>query len=512
MGVPEVVLVTPNEVDARVALSFLGDAGIASRACTTLGEFCARPLADVACAVLVEEALVQEEVTRFLAVLAAQPTWSDLPLIVVASPGAALGVLVGSVFPESGNVVVLERPLNPVSLVSTVKMGLRARHRQFEVRDLLQHRERALRYRDEFLAMLAHELRNPLAPLRNAAYVMQHLPLSEPLSRVRDLIDRQTAHLKRLVDDLLEVSRLELGKVNLEPHPLDLNTVIAASTEVLRPLTTACCHTMEVRLAPEPLIIMGDPVRIEQIVGNLIANAAKFTPNGGRIVVEGIGDETTATISVHDTGIGIRADMLTSVFDLFTQDEQTLERAAGGLGIGLTIVKRLAELHGGTASVVSAGPGLGSTFSVRFSRVTLAAEPAATTQSGLPSRLPRKRGLVVDDNADILESLGLILEMWGQQVAFASTGREALEHARELKPDVALIDIGLPELNAYEVARAIRAAGTSWSNDVALIALTGYGRNSDREHALNAGFDLHLVKPVDLDALAQALTGRVGGS
>jgi signal transduction histidine kinase/ActR/RegA family two-component response regulator len=505
MELPPVVLVTPNETDARVGVAFLTEAGIAACAYGSLADLSRTALANVGCAVLVEEALVHAEVAEFLLMLASQPAWSDLPLVLVASEGTSLGALVESVFPQSGNMAVLERPLNPVTLVSAVRVGLRARHRQLEVRDLLEQRNAALRKRDEFLAMLGHELRNPLAPLRNAVYIMHQLQLENPtLLKARDLIDRQTAHLQRLVDDLLEVSRLELGKVNLQKRPLDLNAAVASAAEASVPVVTTRKQSLAVRLAPEALMVDADPVRIEQIIGNLLTNAAKFTPEGGSITVEACGGPDSARVTVSDTGIGLRADMLGTVFDLFAQDEHTLARAGGGLGIGLTIVKRLVELHGGTVSVVSDGPGAGSSFTVEFPRVEVT-QASPTEPRDRPAVFHTKRVLVIEDNADIRESLGLMLRMWGHDVEFAETGTDGLERVRELKPDVALIDIGLPGLDGYELARSIREDRTSWARAVKLVALTGYGRESDRIRALEAGFDTHLVKPIDPEILARTL-------
>jgi signal transduction histidine kinase/ActR/RegA family two-component response regulator len=511
MELSAAVLVTPNETDAKTGIEFLRDAQIAARACTSLAELCQIPLESVGCAIVVEEAFVQGEVPEFLRVLAAQPPWSDLPLVLIASEGTALAALVESVCPESGNVAVLERPLNPVSLISTVRVSLRARHRQLQVRDLLMEREDAVRKRDEFMAMLAHELRNPLAPLRNAVYIMQQLPLEdERLEKTRDLIDRQTAHLKRLVDDLLDVSRLELGKVNLQLTALDLNTAIASAMEACVPAMTARRHVVEVRLAREPLTIMADPVRVDQIIGNLLTNAAKFTPEGGHIAIEACGQGDMALVTVRDTGIGLRQEMLASVFELFMQDSRTLERAGGGLGIGLTIVKRLVELHGGSVSVTSEGPGTGCTFTLRFPRSKPAARRIGRSTAAAAARAP-KRVLVVEDNADVRESLRLVLQMWGHEVEVADTGSEGLERARCLEPDVAFIDIGLPGLNGYEVACGIRQSSTPWAQCVTLVALTGYGNDSDRQRALEAGFDLHLVKPVDPEVLAETLERPHGG-
>ncbi|MGZ5092781.1 MAG: ATP-binding protein [Burkholderiales bacterium] len=508
MESPAAFIVTPNPTDAEAAVSFLREAGLSASHCSTLADLCFLPIGAIGCAVLVEEALVHPDIDNFLEVLAAQPAWSDLPLVLIASEGAALGALLERVFPQSGNLAVLQRPLNPVSLVSAVQVGLRARHRQFQVRDLLDQRSNALRLRDEFLAMLAHELRNPLAPMRNAVYIMKRLDIREELfTKTRDLIDRQVTHMARLVDDLLDVSRLELGKVQLRMQQLDLNSAIAGATEACLPITTARGHTMQVRLVSEPLWIRADPVRIEQVIGNLVTNAAKFTPEGGTIVVEARGDSGAARVTVRDSGVGIRPDIINAVFDLFTQDTHTLARSEGGLGIGLTIVKRLVELHGGKVDVASEGLGHGAQFTVSFPRVRAQLESKESARNDA-SRVSTKRVLVIDDNADIRESLGMLLKMWGHGVHFADSGPDGLKRAGDVRPDIALIDIGLPGLSGYDVARNIRACTDAWARAVTLVALTGYGRDADREEALNAGFDCHLVKPIDPDVLARTLNLR----
>jgi signal transduction histidine kinase len=499
------VIVTPSETDARVALSFLGEAGVTGRACASLAELCKLAPGEVGCAVLVEEALVHPDIDDFLGMLAAQPPWSDLPLVLLASQGAALGALVERVFPESGNVAVLERPMNPVSLVSAVRVGLRARQRQFQVRELLEQRSHALRQRDEFLAMLSHELRNPLAPMRNAAYLMKRLDIDDAMFlKTRDLMERQVTHMARLVDDLLDVSRLELGKVQLKMRDLDLNGAIVAATETCHAMITSRRQTLELRLPREACYIRADPVRLEQVICNLVTNAAKFTPEGGTIIVEGGCDSGHASVTVRDSGIGIDPQMLGSVFDLFTQDANTLDRSQGGLGIGLTIVKRLVELHGGTICVASEGRNRGAQFTVTFPRqVATAADRKAAASETAPGST--KRVLVIEDNPDIRESLGLLLNLWGHGVDYAESGPDGLERADAIRPDVALIDIGLPGLSGYEVARHIRRLDGAWAREVRLIALTGYGRDTDREEAAASGFDSHLVKPVDPDVLEALL-------
>jgi CheY-like chemotaxis protein len=260
---------------------------------------------------------------------------------------------------------------------------------------------------------------------------------------------------------------------------------------------------VDVRVSAEPLTIMADAVRVEQIIGNLVTNAVKFTAEGGRICIEASAEGDMALVAVRDTGIGLRPEMLASVFDLFTQDTRTLERAGGGLGIGLTIVKRLVELHGGSVSAASDGPGTGCTFTVRFRRCNAAAPESHAPTADVACR--PKRVLLIEDNPDVCDSLRVILQMWGHHVEFAGTGNDGLKLARDLEPEVALIDIGLPGLNGYEVARAIRHGETPWARRVTRVALTGYGSDSDRQSALQAGFDSHLVKPVDPEVLAETL-------
>ncbi|MES2561944.1 MAG: ATP-binding protein [Pseudomonadota bacterium] len=500
-----VFIVTPNETDANVAIGVMGRARLAVRACLSLSHMCLVPIDQVGCVVLVEEALVHPDIDAFLCTLAAQPRWSDLPLVLIASAGGAVGTLVERLFPESGNVAVLERPMNTVSLIAAVRVGLRARQRQFEVRDLLQQRADAIRQRDEFLAMLAHELRNPLAPMRNSVYILKQLAITDAsFLKTREIMDRQVTHMARLVDDLLDVSRLESGKVQLQTQQLDLSAATRAATEACMIGMRARGHDVQVSVAEEPLMICADPVRLEQIVSNLVNNAAKFTPEGGVIVVSTTGDEDRAWVQVQDSGVGIRRDMLDAVFDLFTQDTRTLERSQGGLGIGLTIVKRLVELHGGSIRVESGGVGQGSCFTVSFPR-SITAHTHAHGPQATPTNTSAKRILVIEDNPDIRESLGMLLNMWGHSVEYAATGTDGVLRADELRPDVALIDIGLPGLNGYEVARRIRSHRSSWASDVKLVALTGYGRDSDRDEALEAGFDLHLVKPIDPDLLERTL-------
>ena len=501
----QILLVTPNEADSELAAGFLDGSGAEVVQCPSLAQASPRVGPETGCVVIVEEALLEPDIHIFHEAVDSQPAWSDLPLLVIASQGSSLSALVENVFPQSGNVTLLQRPLHPVSLVSAVNMALRARSRQYEVRDLLQQRTRAVAQRDEFLAMLAHELRNPLAPIRNAVYLMKNIAVPDPMfARYRGMIEKQTTHITRLVDDLLDVSRLELGKVELRPERIDLNQSVAAAVEACLPITGAQHHEVAQRLAAEPLVILADPVRIEQVLGNLIVNAAKFTGPGGTIAIETSREGECGVVSVIDSGRGIAPEAVESVFDLFVQEDASLARTQGGLGIGLTLVRRLVQLHGGEVCASSPGLGKGSRFEVRLPLVpSLAPRPRAPERQAAPPR--RRRVLIVEDSADIRESVGMLLSQWNHDVAYAEDGPEGVALAREMQPDVAIIDIGLPGANGYDVARQIRQGPLPWARTVKLLALTGYGQATDRERALESGFDDHLLKPVEPQVLERLL-------
>jgi CheY-like chemotaxis protein/two-component sensor histidine kinase len=375
-----------------------------------------------------------------------------------------------------------------------------------EVRDLLQKRDEALRQRDDFLAMLAHELRNPLAPMHSAIYLQKNLQTDDPLIvKTRDILERQVNHMTRMVDDLLDVARLERGKIDLQRQRLDLNGAVTAALDACLPSVRARSHHVKTTLAGEALFIDADPVRVEQLLTNLIVNAAKFTPNGGEIELQTRRDGPVALVCVRDNGIGIRPEMLEAVFTPFAQDDHSLARSAGGLGIGLSIARALAQLHGGSLRAHSEGADQGALFEARIPLSTTLA--AARGKPAALNAVRRRRVLVVEDNADIRESLRLVLGLWGHEVLLAETGNEGLALALQEKPDVALIDIGLPGMSGYELAVEIRARTRHSPNRIRMVAMTGYGQPSDRERAESAGFDHHLVKPVDAEVLNDLLSG-----
>jgi PAS domain S-box-containing protein len=364
------------------------------------------------------------------------------------------------------------------------------------------------RRKDEFLAMLAHELRNPIAPIRNAAHMLALTDSAEPrLKWAREVIDRQVVHMTRLVDDLLDVSRITRGKIRLDAEPTDLGLVISRSIETSRPVIEAQRHRLIVDLSPDALPVHADMTRLSQAISNLLNNAAKFTPEGGRIWLKAERQDGSAVVSVRDSGIGIAPDMLPRIFDMFTQADSTRERAQGGLGIGLTLVRTLVEMHGGTVEAKSAGLGQGTEFVIRLpirenDRVRGAAEAQERRpRSAVATPTTPRRIVIVEDNADSSETLMVLLTELGHDVRTANNAETAVEVARRFHPELMLVDIGLPGVNGHELARRLRR--TPGLESVVLVAVTGYGRAEDRRASLEAGFDEHWVKPIDLAALSR---------
>ncbi|GGY27052.1 hybrid sensor histidine kinase/response regulator [Pseudoduganella albidiflava] len=364
------------------------------------------------------------------------------------------------------------------------------------------------RRKDEFLATLSHELRNPLAPMRSALDVLTFKLGNSAEPRLIQAFDRQLRHLTRLVDDLMEVSRITQGRMQLSRATVELTALVRSAAHDLAPMMAAARHTLHVHVADGPVLVDGDATRLAQVVLNLLANAAKYTPDGGTIELHLACVPGMAEIRVRDNGIGIPTAALATVFDMFSQLEPALDRAKGGLGIGLALVRGIVELHGGTVGAASEGPGRGSEFTVRLPLAMGAACPAAPEQDDTPPASVRI--LVVDDNQDAAETLTMALAMFGCETRTVHTAGAALDIVAAFRPDVALLDIGLPDMNGYELARRLRQApgGTAMK----LIAITGWGQQKDREQAQAAGFDHHMTKPIELgklrDLLATEFPGR----
>ena len=377
-----------------------------------------------------------------------------------------------------------------------------------QLNDLREAAESANRAKDEFLAMLGHELRNPLSPILTALQLMK-LRGSDASERERTVIERQVTHLTRLVDDLLDVSRIAQGKVELKEEIVEMAAIVAKAIEIASPLLEQRTHTLDVHVQRNGLAVRGDSTRLSQVVSNLLTNAAKYTPPGGHITIRTAAEGGEVAVRVRDTGMGIAPDVLPRVFDLFVQERQAIDRSQGGLGLGLTIVRSLVERHGGTVSADSDGPGKGSEFVVRLPRASVGSVledvPADAASSAFLVARPDDslKVLVVDDSVDGAEMLAAALSAKGYDTRVAHDAPVALRIAAEFRPDVALLDIGLPVMDGYELAARLRELPDL--NGVKLIALTGYGQESDRRKSQEAGFDHHLVKPVDLLILQSVL-------
>lgn len=367
-------------------------------------------------------------------------------------------------------------------------------------------READLR-KDEFLATLAHELRNPLAPISNSLHLLRlSRDLDPAVSRVREIMERQVSHLVRLVDDLLEVSRITRGKIELRKETVELAGIIDGAVETTRPLIESSAHQLAIAVPPEPITISADPLRLMQVVANLLTNAAKYTDRGGQIWLAARREGDEAVISVRDTGLGIPHEMLGHVFDMFSQVDRTLNRSQGGLGIGLTLAKSFVQMHGGSIEAHSDGPGQGSEFVVRIPVLRETPRPRLETPAApfVLAALPPRSVLVVDDEPSSAFTLGKLLELMGQRVKTAQDGVAALAEIKANRPDVVISDIAMPHMDGFQLAKRVREIPEF--NGVTLVALTGYGQESDRRQAQEAGFNFHLVKPVGLAALQELLT------
>jgi signal transduction histidine kinase/CheY-like chemotaxis protein len=407
-----------------------------------------------------------------------------------------------------GRLVALQRERARALVLLEQRVGERTHELVISNEELRNSEDRlrdADRRKDEFLATLAHELRNPLAPIRNAIGVLQTPGAAEQqLQDSRMMIDRQVGHMARLIDDLLDVSRITAGKLPMRKARVQLADVLTLAVETARPHLEQAHHRLTIALPPEPVYLDGDSARLAQVFANLLHNASKYTEPGGQIALTARQTATAAEVSVRDNGIGIPAEFLPRLFEKFSQVAPALDRSQGGLGLGLSLVHGIVSLHGGQVLARSDGPGTGSEFIVRL---PLASAAAPLPKGGVPmspNPAPSRRILVVDDNEDSAESLTVLLRLQGHLVESAHDGKHALEAAERFRPDVVLLDIGMPGMNGYEVCREIRKQ--PWGAAILLIAQTGWGQDQDRQRTKDAGFDGHLTKPIDHDRLEEILT------
>ena len=507
------LVLTPTGRDGALTSALLSKASLSCHVCKDLAELCECFERDGAAALLIaEEVFVNGSLPRLTELLARQGSWSDIPVLIFTgkpatlSPRPSTAHLLSSI----GNVTLLDRPLRPVTMISAARTALRARRRQYDARAELYAQQRAVRERDQFLAMLGHELRNPLSAITMAL----NLEGDNRLSKYREIVRRQVGHLTRLVDDLLDVSRVTSGKIVLRREEVELRALIKRCIGALAQNLNNGTTLQQLYVDGPSVWVSADPVRLEQVLNNLINNAIKYTASGGTIEVSVDSEQDKAVLRVRDTGVGLAPEMIDRVFDLFTQVEGSLDRAKGGMGIGLTLVRSLIGLHGGTVEAASAGLGQGSLFTVRLPRLVGRTEELDARAEERISEVSRRDSsgtiavqrydvLIVEDNEDSRELLAAILKKRGHRVFTAEDGPSGVEAALSRRPRVLLVDIGLPGLDGYGVARQVRAG---LGKSVYLVAITGYGQPEDRRRALEAGFDMHLTKPVDIGAVDRLLS------
>lgn len=506
-----ILVLVPTNRDAQTTAAILHDAGLKTLIVKTLLELCEAAQAGAGAALLTEEALLNDRDQCVAQLLHKQPAWSDFPLVVLTRSGLDPRTSFDKL-KRIGRMTLMQRPVHIAGLVSTLEAAVRDRRRQYALRDHLAERdcvEEALRdadrRKDEFLAMLAHELRNPLAAVRTATTLLGQGSLNDQEQEwMLQVLDRQVTQLNRLIDDLLDVSRVTRGKIELKKTIIRVSEVVERALEVARPLISAAGHEVVVTGPPtgEPLWIEADPARIEQVVVNLLNNAAKYTPAGGHIWLSYGRENDRLSLAIRDDGLGIEPHMLAKIFDMFTQVRHSLDRSEGGLGIGLTVVQRLVQMHDGSVSAESAGIGQGSKFIVEL---PLAAPPSfespgdASPAVGHSSR----RVLIVDDNRDSASTLAILLRHAGYETAIAYDGLSGVKVAQSFQPEVALLDIGLPGIDGYTLAQRLRS--NQKLKHTLLVAVSGYGQPDDRRRSQEAGFDHHLVKPINSEHLLQLI-------
>ncbi|HEX6276233.1 MAG TPA: ATP-binding protein [Polyangiaceae bacterium] len=525
-----VLVLMPSSRDAERTVDLLGEAGMASVVTAGMRELCGEIRRGAGALLLTEEMLLADSGKELELTLGRQEPWSLVPVLLVARDNAfeKLQRIALGGYPA---VTLVEQPVRARTLIGALDVALRGRSYQYQVRDALRERERqsltlaaqdeklrsalstlsnqaaklrsADKSKDEFLATLAHELRNPLAPITTGLSVLEGSSDPQRLEHTLRVMRRQVNHMVRLIDDLLDVSRITTGKLELKIERFTAQSAMDAAIEASMPGLTRGRHTLKTEISDDVLYLDADQTRIAQVVSNLLNNASKYTPSGGNVELSVRREGDEVVIRVRDDGMGIPPDRLEDIFQMFGQVNQALDRSHGGLGIGLALVRRLVEMHRGHVEAHSAGPGKGSTFTVRLPMVNLSAADSEATPERPNPETGAKRVLVVDDNEDAAELLGFMLEQEGFEAVIVKDGPAALETAGTLSPHVVILDIGLPGMNGYEVAMRLRQ--DERLSHVAIIALSGFGSPEDKRRALDAGFDLHLTKPVFAEDLRQAL-------
>lgn len=511
-----VLLVAPTRRDADVTCRALSVVGVSCTVCTSLADLVGHIDAGVGALMLTDRILADPHLDALLEALHRQPSWSSVPTVFLAqdrerAPTAQRG------FDRLRNVTVLDRPASMRSVISAVEASLRGRRWQYQIRDqwVAQGRAEAqLRQadqrKDEFLATLAHELRNPLAPIANGLQVLKRTEdAMQRQPRVLDMMERQLGQLVKLIDELLDVSRIATGKVVLQRELTDMQSVIEQAVEACQPALSAANHTLRVELPPQALCVFGDASRLSQAVGNLLHNAIKYTPSRGLICISLQPTGQEAVVTVTDSGAGIPPDMVARVFDMFAQVDRTLDRSQGGLGIGLSLVRSLVALHGGSVTARSAGVDQGSSFEIRLPAVggaRGAPSKYAADAADPPAGQRRLRVMVVDDNTDAANTMAMLLQINGHVVRVEYSARAALDAAADFPPDAVFCDLGMPGMGGHEFAAQFRKDRRYAT--ALLIAVTGWGAEEDRRRTRAAGFDHHLTKPAAIESIEAILARR----
>jgi len=499
------LIVAPIGRDAELMGAQLRAAGLNSLACRDIHDVCVRMVKGGGALILTEEALQGESVHELLAALSAQPPWSEIPVVILTAAvpldttpkQRSLELMSGRT-----NVTFVDRPVRIKSLISAAQSALRARERQYEIRDLMDQLEERVHERDRFLAVLGHELRNPLGAILLASQMNGSDGKLD--AEYVELIERQSRHLTRLVNDLLDLSRVAAGKITLKSQRLDLRDIVRQTAAVSEPAAERQRLELRVVMPNEPVIVNADPVRLDQIVGNILTNAIKYTPEGGHVtlLLETMND--SALVKVTDDGVGIAPERIGGIFELFAQAENAIGRAQGGMGIGLALVRNLVQLHDGSVEAKSDGVGKGSEFVVRLPLLGdgdhQPVPPPSDRSNATP---PATRSIaIVEDNADVRDLLRLKLSRLGHRVVTARDGEEGLRLVLDERPDLALVDLGLPGIDGFEVARSVRK---ELGDEVVLVAVSGFGQPEDKRRAIDSGFDEHITKPAEVSDIENVL-------
>jgi signal transduction histidine kinase/CheY-like chemotaxis protein len=500
-----ILIAAPIGRDAELMADQLRAAGLRSEHFKDVKALCERIPFGVGAVIATEEALGREEMAILTRALADQPPWSDVPVIILTGAPAVGKPRSYDGFTRRTNVTLVDRPVRIKSLVSAVESALRARLRQYDLRDSMHQLEERIYERDRFLAVLGHELRNPLGAILLASQMTDADGKVD--AEHAQLIERQSRHLTRLVNDLLDLSRVAAGKITLKQSVVDIRDVIAQSMAIVQPAATQQNVEINVHTPHKPVLIYADGVRVDQILTNVLSNAVKYTPEGGHVTVS-VDDprDGYAVVRIKDDGVGIDPERIDAIFELFAQAENAIGRAQGGMGIGLALVRNLVELHNGTVIARSDGPGKGSEFEVQLPLATpeQIAEHQSTEIAERSEMHPMstRRIIIVEDNNDVRDLMHLKLRRLGHSVIDARDGEEGLRAVLDQKPDLALVDLGLPKIDGFELAKRARQ---ELGDEVVLVAVSGFGQPEDKRRALEAGFDEHITKPADMKDLENLL-------